>query len=326
MKNKLLLGILFFTLLLDADNISSTFYNDFFGGSDGHFTNGASFNWLEDKKKGDNVYTNMLLSLAHKISLPVNGSKKYNAGISLEQIIITPENIDVKNVQYNDFPYAGYLSISSFLFEWDDDSFNEYRVEIGVMGKYSGAEFIQKKFHKIIKSEQPQGWSTQLGTKYTLNFLLQHGVKAWQRKIVNTLQTDWCYHYGMTAGNFDVSVFTGTGIRIGKNYVQNFNVHYPYLKEEANLLSVDTLKHGFGWSLSSGLETKVLLYSVILDKASSDGYAVHKNILNALAYFSGSIYYNQHKFRLFYEIPTPYIKEDNAINIFGGFEYIYIFK
>jgi len=325
MKNKLLLGTLLFSLSLEADSVSFTFYNDFFAGSDGHFTNGASFSWLEDKKKSDNIYTNMLLSLAHKISLPLDSSKNYNAGISLEQIIVTPENIDAKTVQHNDFPYAGYLSISSFLFEWDHDSFNEYRVEVGVMGKYSGAEFIQKNFHKIIGSEQPQGWNTQLSTRYTLNFLLQRGIKSWQGNLTNTLQADWCNHYGITAGNFNVSAFGGSSIRIGKNYVQNFNVHYPYLKGEANLLGVDTVKHGFGWSLSSGLETKILVYSAILDRADNNGYAVHKNILNALAYFSGSIYYNQHKFRLFYEIPTPYIKEDNAVNIFGGFEYIYKF-
>ena len=325
MKKRLLLGTLLFTLSLEADNVSFTFYNDFFAGNDGHFTDGSSLSWLETTQKNENSYTDMMLSLAQAISLPLDNSKHHNAGLSLEQIIVTPENTDLKTAQFNDFPYAGYLSLSSFLFEWDKESFNEYSVEIGIMGEYSGAEFIQKSFHRIIGNKEPQGWDTQLNTLITLNFLLQHGMKSWQGTVGDNLQSDWFNHYGVTFGNFNVSAFAGSVIRIGQNYVQNFNTNYPYLKGEANLLDADSLKDGFGWSTSVGFETKVLAYSAILDRADNDGYAIHKNILNALVHLSGSFYFNQHKFRLFYEIPTPYIEEDNSINIIGGFEYSYRF-
>jgi len=132
-------------------------------------------------------------------------------------------------------------------------------------------------------------------------------------------------HYGGTLGNFNVSAFGGSIIRIGQNYVRNFNAHYPFLKGEANLIGVDTPKHGFGWSASTGLEAKMLAYSAILDRATDLGYNIHKNFLNALVYISGSLYYNQHKFRLFYEIPRPYIKESHTIYMIGGFEYSYRF-
>jgi hypothetical protein len=323
--NKLLLGTLLFSLSLEADSVSFTFYNDFFAGSDGHFTNGASMRWLEDQEDNNNTYTKALLSLAQKISFPIDYSKRHNAGVSLEQMIITPDNTELQTVQYNDFPYSGYLALSSYLFEWDNTSFNEYNMEIGIMGKYSGAEFVQKTFHKMIGSNEPKGWDTQLSTRFTVNILLQHGEKSWQGKLGNTLQSDWFNHYGVTLGNFNVSAFGGTAIRIGENYVQNFNAHFPYLKGESNLLPSDTLKHGFGWSASTGLEAKILAYSAILDRAESEGYAIHKNIFNALVHISGSIYYNHHKFRLFYEIPTPYIEEDKSVNIIGGFEYIYKF-
>jgi len=323
--NKLLLGTLLLGLSLEADSVSFAFYNDFFAGSDGHFTNGVSLRWLEDQEDNNNTYTNAVLSLAEKISFPIDHSKRHNAGVSLEQIIITPDNTELETVQYDDFPYAGYLALSSYLFEWDNNSFTEYNMEVGIMGKNSGAEFVQKTFHKVIGSDQPNGWDTQLGTRYTLNVLVQHGEKSWQGKVGNSLHADWFNHYGVSLGNFDVSAFGGTAIRIGQNYVENFNAHYPYLKGESNLLPSDTLKHGFGWSASAGLETKILAYSAILDRAESEGYNIHKHLFNALAHISGSLYYNHHKFRLFYEIPTPYIKEDNSIDIFGGFEYIYKF-
>ena len=190
------------------------------------------------------------------------------------------------------------------------------------MGKYSGAEFIQKMFHKIIGNNQPQGWDTQLSTRFTFNLLLQHGMKSWQGTIAKNFHADWFNHYGATLGNFNVSAFGGSTIRMGQNYVQNFNGHYPFLKGEANLLG-DTQKHGFGWSTSVGIETKVLAYSAILDTAAKEGYAIHKNVLNAMGLISGSLYYNHHKFRLFYEMLTPCVKENQSLKIIGGFEYIY---
>ena len=325
MNRKLLLGSLFFALSLEADNVSFTFYNDFFAGNDGHFTNGASLSWLETAQEDKNSYTDMMLSLANSIALPLDDSKHHNGGLNLTQMIVTPVNTQLTTVQKNDFPYAGYLSLSSFLLEWNKESFNEYSIEAGIMGKYSGAEWIQKTFHTMIGNEKPQGWDTQLSTRYTLNLLAQHGMKSWQGTIGDNLQSDWFNHYGITLGNFNTSVFAGTTLRIGQNYVQNFNAHYPYLKGEANLLDADSLKNGFGWSTSAGVETKLLAYSAILDRADSNGYAVHKNVFNALAHFSGSIYYNHHKFKLFYEIPTPYIKENSSINVIGGFEYSYKF-
>ncbi len=324
MKKGLFFSALCLALSLEADNVSFTFYNDFFGGKDGHFTNGATLKWLETTQEKDNGYTNMLLSLAQNIFLPLDNSKRHNAGLSLGQIIITPNNTQLATAQYNDLPYAGHLSLSSFLFEWDKENFNEYSIEAGIMGKYSGAEFVQKTFHKMIGSEQPQGWDTQLGTRFTLNLLLQHGMKSWQGKVGANLESDWFNHYGVTLGNFNVSAFGGSVIRIGHNYVQNFNAHYPDLKGEANLLG-GAQQHGFGWSTSAGLETKLLAYSAILDRAANNGYAVHKNIFHALVHISGSLYYDQHKFGLFYEFPTPYTKEEHTIKVIGGFEYSYRF-
>ncbi len=325
MKRKILSNILLISASLHADSISFTLYNDFFAGHDMHFTSASSFIWVEDDSMQKNPYRDILVSLLQKISIPIDTTKHHNAGINLEQMIVTPENTRLKTPQYNDFPYAGYLSLSTFLLEWNHSSFTEYNIEFGVIGKDSGAEFIQNSFHKIIGNEQLQGWNTQLNTHIYINLLYQRGVKSWQGTLFNSTEADWFNHYGVSAGTFDVSTFGGTTIRIGHNYIQNFNTHYPYLKGEANLLQSDDLVHGFGWSLSTGLETKALLYSAILDGALSEGYQTHKHIFNALACFSTSLYYDRHQLRLFYEIPTPYIKEERKINIFGGLAYSYRF-
>ena len=323
MKMKLLALFLLLFVSLRADEYSFAMYNDFFAGTDGHFTNGASLSWLEDNKK--NTYTDFLTSTLDTLSFPLDNTKNYNAGLSINQIILTPNVTTIATPQYNDLPYAGYLSLATYLFEWDSHSFNEYSIEVGVVGKESGAEFVQKTFHKMIGNEEPQGWDTQLGTRYTVNLFLHHGVKQWQGKIGQNLQADWFYHYGATLGTFNLSAFGGTAFRIGQNYVHNFNSHYPYLKEEAGLLSVDGLKQGFGWSMSAGADGEYLPYSYILNKAKDDGYSVNIENLRVVGSLSASLYYNHHKIRFFYEIPTHYIKEESGVNIFGGFIYSYKF-
>jgi hypothetical protein len=323
MKIKIFTLLLLLFVSLNADKVSFVLYNDFFAGEDGHFTNGASLSWLEDNK--NNAYTKFLTASLGTLAFPLEGSKNYNAGIRLNQVVLTPKNTEIATPQYNDLPYAGYLSLASYLFEWDSQSFNEYSIEVGVIGKESGAEYEQNKFHDMIGNDESKGWNTQLGTRYTVNIFLHRGVKQWQGKVGQNFKADWFYHYGATFGTFDLSAFGGTAFRIGKNYVQNFNSHYPYLKEEANLVSVDGLKQGFGWSVSAGVDGEYLAYSYIFDKAKEDGYAVHIKGLSAVANLSASLYYNHHKFRFFYEIPSHYVKEESGINIFGGFMYSYKF-
>ena len=55
---------------------------------------------------------------------------------------------------------------------------------------------------------------------------------------------DWFNHLGIQAGNFITSAFGGTMLRVGKNYIKNFNLHYFYLKEEVSLLQSDTKYSG----------------------------------------------------------------------------------
>jgi lipid A 3-O-deacylase len=324
LKIKLALSLILYSLTSNADQVSFSFYNDFFAGSDKHFSNGAALSWLDDNDDSSN-YTNFVLGLADTLHVDLDKSKRYNAGVSLSQITITPDNTELSTAQYDDMPYAGYLALSTFLLQWDDKSFNEYSIEIGVVGKESMAEYVQKTFHHLVDNDEPNGWDTQLKTQYTVNLLLQYGEKTWEHQSNNSLSADWFNHFGATIGNFYTSAFAGTAFRIGKNYVQNFNTHYPYLKDEASLLGLDKSHKGFGWSLNGGIDTQLLAYSYILDEANHQGYDSDKNILSASLYFGGDLYYFNHKLSLFYQSQSPYTKGEYRTDFFGGIVYAYQF-
>jgi len=321
--------LLFFSLTLNADEFSLSFYNDVFAGTDRHFTNGISLSWLDGTYKSthnDNNKSSSYTNFTSKIieSLPLNTldkSKNYNMGISISQIMITPSETSVSTPQYNDMPYAGYLALSFYLFEWTKESFVEYRVEVGVVGEESGTKLAQNTTHKYIGVAKSEGWDTQLGTQYTVNALLRYGEISWKKSNTNGLSMDWFNHFGVQAGNFIIDAFGGSMFRIGNNYVENFNLHYPYLKEEASLLRLDDEHKGFGWSFSVGVNGSLLAYSYIFDEAKNKGYETDKNIVNVSLYGGIDLSYDLHKLTFFYQTQSPYTTQQKDIDTFGGLIY-----
>ena len=331
MKLKFTKILLLFSLTLNADQFSFSFYNDTFAGRDKHFTDGTSLSWIDDSFKSvedtkSKSYDSFTYNIINALPLAVmDCNKNHNAGISLSQIIITPNDISISQPQYNDMPYAGYAALSFYMFEWDERSIKEFRVEFGVVGKESGAEYVQKTIHSAIGSPDPKGWDTQLGTKYTLNALFRYGEKSWENNSIDDLSMDWFNHFGVQTGNFTTDVFGGSIFRVGNNYVRNFNVHYPYLKEEASLLRLGNKHRGIGWSLSAGINANLLAYSYILDEAKKEGYATNKNIINLALYSGADLYYKTHKLTFFYQTQSPYSNQKSTIEIFGGLIYAFQF-
>ncbi|MDA3946553.1 MAG: lipid A deacylase LpxR family protein [Helicobacteraceae bacterium] len=327
MKNKLIALLFCLASTLHADQFSFQWYNDIFAGTDRHFTNGGSISWLDNVfgNKGENEsnrYSALMFNIANSLPLTtMDTTRQHNAGISLYQMTITPTDITQTTPQYDDVPYTGYLALSFYLFEWDDLTFDEYRTDVGVVGPGSGAGWLQKSVHRLTNSEEPQGWGTQMGTKWTVNALYHHGVKSWQHQYGYGLKTDWFNHFGFQAGNFTVDGFGSTMWRIGQNYINNFNVYYPTFKEEAALLRDQKSHHGIGWSLSVGATAQLLAYSYILEEAKEMGYQLEKNLFDVSTYIGASVYVEGQKMTFFYQSQSPYIRDQHQIDSFGGFKF-----
>jgi len=302
MKKNYLLP-LFFSITLNADQFSFILYNDFFVGTDKHFTNGVSLSWIDDKKYFD----------------------KYDLGVSLNQMIITPTDISKAQPQYDDIPYIGYSYISSYMFDIENDHFYEYRIELGVIGKNAKAQEVQNGFHKLIGSAKAKGWDTQLSTYYTINSLFRYGDISYKKHLKHHLKLDWFNHFGVQVGNFSDDIFAGTILRFGYNYLENFNLHYPYLKEQISLLNLNKIQKGFGWSISLGLNADFLFYSYIVNESQNEGYNIKKHNFNGSMYLGNDFYYNKHKITIFYDLQSPYSVGQDLINSFGGVIYNYQF-
>lgn len=329
--------IQFFILLaisvtLHAQQVAFQVYNDYFAGTDKLFTNGMSLSWLDNtystklsnKSASYSEHAFHLLQFLHLAKH--NSTKNYTAGLSLAQIMITPPDTTKSTPQYNHMPYAGYLGLSMFAFKWDANSYNEYRITFGVVGHQAGAAFVQKNFHHLIHNPIPQGWDTQIRTRWIVNLLAAKGYKTWSKNYDDQYAMDWTNHYGAQFGNNKIDAYASTMFRAGDNYIQNFNMHYPYLKEDVSLINPGKIHHGFGYDFSVGVTGEALAYSYILREAQHEGYNTQENNFNLILFAGTELFFgNNQTFSFFYQAESPYDRHEKRFDVIGSFEYSYRF-
>ncbi|MFT7003206.1 MAG: lipid A 3-O-deacylase [Sulfurimonas sp.] len=329
-KTKLLLALALASAL-DADQLSFQFNNDAFAGTDRHYSNGVALSWMDDTYKHKvtsdiSYYSRFMLGAFNVLTIDgLEKSRKYNTGVSISQAILTPDDVTQSIAQYNDMPYAAYLGVSFYIFEWDNDSFNEYRIRFGVVGEEAQGEAMQNGFHSLISNSEAKGWDTQLKTQYNATVLLQHGEISWEYHKKDSFSMDWFNNFGAQVGNFTTEVFAGTMFRFGDNYSRGFNAHSPLLNEEASMIQPNKRNDKFGWSLSAGLSAALQAYSYIIEESRDQGYEVSKKAFSGSLYVGNDLFYQKHKLTLFYKSPTKYSDQQNERDIFGGFTYSYAF-
>ncbi len=115
--------------------------------------------------------------------MPKAGAAAVNTyGWSLMQIMYTPENIRTPEPDIRDWPYSGAMFVSHSLHSANPvKKFNlQTEVLLGVMGKASLAEQLQKGIHQLIASPEPQGWQHQYPTDVLLNINATVETLVWQ--------------------------------------------------------------------------------------------------------------------------------------------------
>lgn len=126
--------------------------NDYFGG------------W------SDKYYTNHT-----RLSLTLGSTYEDNAQralfFSLGQEIYSPKEREKYDPEMTDHPYAGYLYASVGDVKFDDDFALAREVQIGATGEYSLAKEVQQAYHRLIGSVRPNGWETQIHSRFVAQFM-----------------------------------------------------------------------------------------------------------------------------------------------------------
>lgn len=179
--------------------------NDSAFGSDDAFTAGWSLQFhsgLEDEWHGP------LASLLAKFKLfgdDGEGGRVVRRSFGLTQLMSSPDDLTIAELQPDDAPYAGVLGVYGSWAAYDNRRLTALQLYVGCMGPCSGAEQVQKFVHNDLGlGEDPQGWDNQLDTEWlgNVNF-------AWKGKLFAPEEDR--YRPGRWASDFSLGGQVGAG-------------------------------------------------------------------------------------------------------------------
>ena len=213
--------------------LTVTLENDV-GSSDNNYTNGVGLTWVSNAidtyEEGSFVrrwgeFWSFLPFVGNE------GSRTY-VSWSLAQEMHTPDDITNPNPPLDDQPYAGVLYLDSVIYSRKERWAHAWQLRVGVVGPASQADNVQKWLHRVIDSDEPMGWDTQLPDEpvinvgYTGTYLLAQGdlgrSASW-RVIPVAYAGLGNYFTGVGLGLYGevgwnlVDAFGGTALRLGFN-------------------------------------------------------------------------------------------------------------
>ena len=126
---------------------------------DRYYSNGTFFNYRFSKEKAPNVH--------------LKTKRIYDIG--LVQRFWTPQDVRIRRTRNMWRPYAGmtHLALRSSNFYHQNNRFM-YGLDIGVVGRASGAQAFQEWYHGLLGFDDPQGWDTQINNGFVIDLKLEY--------------------------------------------------------------------------------------------------------------------------------------------------------
>lgn len=199
------------------------FENDYFGGTDEHYTNGAKLSWMTPDLTdwGQRGWRRGFLDALPFVNRP---ETEKNFGFSFGQAIYTPHNTDVTVPDPTDRPYAGWSYLELSFISKDTRRADIVSIQAGVVGSNSRAEQTQKTVHRILGNDIPQGWDHQLRNEPGLNLVYERRQRLVGRALGDRLGIDLVPHVGVSLGTVQTYANAGTLLRLGVNLPTDFGV------------------------------------------------------------------------------------------------------
>ncbi|KQQ31073.1 hypothetical protein ASF61_17785 [Duganella sp. Leaf126] len=140
------------------------FQNDIFAGADGGgYTNGLMVAYVRSAAPGAAALApdGLLSSVAPLLAV----GPAALTSVSLNQIMVTPEDISRKNPDPMDAPYLGALWVRAAQVSVQGDVADMFSLNLGMIGPASGARQAQTFIHRITGSTRPEGWDSQVSNR-----------------------------------------------------------------------------------------------------------------------------------------------------------------
>lgn len=178
--------------------------NDFVALTDYYYTSGMNIELVKPSLKKNPV---------NKIFFCLPRAKmKY--GLSLDHFAFTPRHIYYSDILYNDRPYAGCISVSSFRIAMDENKKLQLAtsLELGLIGPATFWKPVQTFLHKrLIPAPEPEGWGNQIKNDLILNYKVNL-----EKSIIQSNSFLLNGNIEAIAGTMNDKLSTGLSIMIGE--------------------------------------------------------------------------------------------------------------
>ena len=234
---------------------SVTLDNDMFIGNDSGYTNGIYFTYFvgseSDRLKPARLTRGLQWTMPDR-----DPDFEYNA-TTLGQVMGTPSDITIESLQPEDIPYSGLIFIQQTNITVFEAYADKASVVLGAIGPTSGAEQSQKVVHKIVGSDEPQGWRYQLENE--LVFQVSRG-RVWRTWHSTSNHSDVLFGSDLKLGTIESSATAGVMFRYGRDIEQTYSTAILTNDRTSNPVNVDG-----GWYLYAGASAAYIEHLIFLD-------------------------------------------------------------
>jgi lipid A 3-O-deacylase len=138
------------TLPVLGQRISIREENDVWTGSDSSYTQGAEIEYMG--------------------ATDIWRDRPTRFGVSIRNLIYTPEDITIEEEQPDDRPWAGLSAVTLKMQRQHRHETVEHQLLIGTTGEWSYSDEIQTWFHELIGADKPMGWRNQIPEEVVVNY------------------------------------------------------------------------------------------------------------------------------------------------------------
>jgi len=317
-----------------ADDSLGTFTfqneNDFFAGTDRHYSQGIRLSYLATARVTPE-WVRRLPDIPAIIEAGRGRRADRRLGFVVGQSMFTPQDTDQPTLIASDRPYAGWLYLGGSLqTRYRDDSgitrLDILAFELGVVGPAAHAEYVQNRWHELIRSNRVNGWENQLHNEPA--FLLAFERK-WRSPVLRldrgrgrlALGIDAIPHVGLTGGTLHTYAAAGLTIRFGNHLPDDFGP--PRIRPASpgsQSFEPPRSPRPFRWYLFAGFETRVVGRNIFLDgNTFRSSHRVDKNaVVTDLQVGLATVLFDKVRLTYTYVLRSPEFRGQRGPDQFGA--------
>lgn len=249
--------------------------------------------------------------------------------LGIAQQIYTPQDLNQSELIVDDRPYAGWLYLELGYHQSSEYSLDSFSIQLGIVGKLSGAQAVQQIFHTITDSNAPKGWNNQLNNELGINLIYQHKWRYISENILG-LKSSFIPFTTLSLGNVNTHINGGFLIRLGLNPIQDFGSSSIDIGGENGIpvRSNCLCKEHENWTYTLNASTKaeVVLRDIFLDgNTFSDSHSVDKENLLYYYSFGFTLRYKHFSFDYILNSSSKHFKKATSSYKFGTVVFSYLY-